>query len=79
MQEILLTIKRGIEELFPVPLPFEAPPETSLNLIPDWDSMSSINFKVFLEETFKMEIPDDLLDGETTIGEIVGHVKKSMS
>ena len=79
MQEILLKIKKGIEELFPVPLHFEVIPETPLNLIPDWDSMSSVNFKIFLEEAFEMEIPDDLLDGETTVGEIVGHVRKSMS
>jgi len=77
MQEILLKIRKGIEELFPVPAQFEVAADTSLEHIPDWDSMNSVNFKIFLEETFKLEIPDDLLNGETTIGEIMTHIRNS--
>ena len=79
MQEILLKIRKGIEELFPVPVQFEVVPETPLDRIPNWDSMNSVNFKIFLEEVFKIEIPDDFLDGETTIGEIIAHIRNSIS
>ena len=33
--------------------------------------MTSVNFKVFLEETFGVTIPDDLLEGGSTIGEVI--------
>lgn len=74
MQAILLKIREGIQELFPGAIGFEIIPDTLLNHIPDWDSMSSVNFKVFLEENFKVGIPDDLLEGGSTIGDIIVHI-----
>jgi acyl carrier protein len=74
MQTILFKIREGIQELFPAAVGFEIIPDTLLNHIPDWDSMSSVNFKVFLEENFKVGIPDDLLEGGSTIGDIIAHV-----
>jgi acyl carrier protein len=77
MQEILSKIKEGIPELFPAALGFEIVPETLLADIPEWDSMSSVNFKVFLEETFAIKIPDDLLEGESTVEEVILFIRKA--
>ncbi len=57
MQQVLFKIREGIYELFPAAMGFEIVPDTLLNRIPEWDSMSSVNFKVFLEETFKVPFP----------------------
>ena len=52
-------------------------PDTLLSDIPEWDSMSSVNFKVFLEETFGVTIPDDLLEGGSTIGEVITFIGRA--
>lgn len=75
MQQTLHKITEGIYEIFPAAMGFEVAPDTLLNHIPDWDSMSSVNFKVFLEEVFKVPVPDDLLEGGTSIAEIIAHVR----
>ena len=77
MESALITIKEGIYEIFPSASGFEIVKDTLLNHIPDWDSMSSVNFKVFLEETFSVPIPDDLLEGGTTIAEVIAYIRKS--
>jgi len=77
MLEVLATIREGIPELFPGALGFEIVPDTLLNDIPEWDSMTSVNFKVFLEETFGIAIPDDLLEGGTTIGEVISFIRRA--
>ncbi len=77
MQQILFKIREGIQEIFPSAMGLEVIPATLLNHIPDWDSMSSVNFKVYLEETFGMNIPDDLLEGAGTVGELVAFIRKS--
>ncbi len=56
---------------------FSIDPETMLNHIPEWDSMSSVNFKVFLEETFGVKIPDDLLEGGSTVGEVLTFIRRA--
>jgi len=76
MLEVLQTIRECIPDLFPDAMGFPIEPETPLNLIPEWDSMSSVNFKVFLEETFGVKIPDDLLEGETTVGEVISFIRR---
>jgi len=77
MLEILSTIREGIPELFPGAYGFEIEPDTLLNQIPEWDSMSSVNFKVFLEEKFGVKIPDDLLEGGSTIGEVISFIRRA--
>jgi len=77
MLEVLATIREGIPELFPGAMGFEIVPDTLLNDIPEWDSMTSVNFKVFLEETFGITIPDDLLEGGSTIGEVIAFIRRS--
>ena len=76
MQAILFKIREGIEEIFPAAAGFEVIPDTLLNHIPDWDSMSSVNFKVFLEETFRVMVPEDLLEGGSSVGEIIAFIRK---
>ena len=77
MLEVLATIREGIPELFPGALGFDIVPDTLLNDIPEWDSMTSVNFKVFLEETFGVSIPDDLLEGGSTIGEVITFIRRA--
>ncbi len=77
MQEIMTRIKEGIVELLPEAMGFEIFPDTFLNNIPEWDSMTSVNFKVYLEETFSVKIPDELLEGESTIGEVIEFIRRT--
>ncbi|MDA8308798.1 MAG: acyl carrier protein [Deltaproteobacteria bacterium] len=77
MLEALTTIREAIPELFPGAMGFDVEPETLLNDIPEWDSMTSVNFKVFLEETFGVIIPDDLLEGGSTIGEVITFIGRA--
>lgn len=76
MSEVLSTIREGIPDLFPGAVGFSIDPDTMLNHIPEWDSMSSVNFKVFLEETFGVKVPDDLLEGGSTIGEVINFIRR---
>ncbi|SPF34915.1 putative Acyl carrier protein [Syntrophobacter sp. SbD1] len=76
MSEVLAVIREGIPELFPGAIGFEIATDTLLNDIPEWDSMTSVNFKVFLEETFGVTIPDDLLEGGSTIGEVITFIRR---
>jgi acyl carrier protein len=77
MLEALATIREVIPELFPGAMGFEVHQETQLGDIPEWDSMTSVNFKVFLEETFGVTIPDDLLEGGSTIGEVITFIGRA--
>jgi len=77
MLQVLASIREGIPELFPEAMGFEIVPDTLLNDIPEWDSMTSVNFKVFLEETFRVSIPDDLLEGGSTIGEVIAFIRRA--
>jgi acyl carrier protein len=77
MSEVLSAIREGIPDLFPGAVGFNVDPETLLNHIPEWDSMSSVNFKIFLEETFGVKIPDDLLEGGSTIGEVINFIRRA--
>lgn len=76
MHDILTKIRNGIQELFPDigGLPITA--ETRLGEIPDFDSMASVNLQTFLEANFPLKIPLDMLNEETTIGELVIHIGK---
>jgi len=77
MSEVLAAIREGIPELFPDASGFRIEMDTSLSDIPQWDSMSSVNFKVFLEETFGVTIPEDLLEGGSTIGEVITFIRRA--
>ncbi len=77
MQVILNKIRDGIVEILPDAMGFEIMPETLLGHIPEWDSMTSVNFKVFLEETFSVKMPDELLEGESTVGEVIEFIRRT--
>lgn len=77
MQQILARIREGIVEILPEAMGFEILPDTCLSDIPEWDSMTSVNFKVFLEETFSVKIPDELLEGESTVNEVIEFIRRT--
>ena len=45
--------------------------ETKLGEIPGWDSMVAVNLQMFLDEWFHVIIILDLLNEETTLGDLV--------
>ncbi len=67
-------IVEGIFELFPSADEIEINDDTVLEEIPDWDSMASVNFMMFLQQAFDVQLPNDFLHGELKIGEIVAQV-----
>lgn len=77
MQELLMRISEGIMEILPDAMGFEIGPDTLLSDIPEWDSMTSVNFKVFLEEAFSVKMPDELLEGESRIAEIMEFIRRT--
>ncbi len=74
MNERFPKIVEGLHELFPDSADMEFTEETELGDIPEWDSMSSVNFQSFLQQTFEIEVPQDLLAEETTIGEVMAYL-----
>lgn len=77
MQEILTRIQDGIVEILPDAAGFELGTETNLSQIPEWDSMTAVNFKVFLEETFGVRIPDELLEGESSLRDLIEFIRRT--
>ncbi len=76
MSYILEIIAEGLEEIFPDAAELKITPDMELGAIPDWDSMSSVNFQVFIEQHFEVEIPQELLTEETTIDEVILYIKE---
>lgn len=77
MEQTLTKIRDGITEILPEAMGFEISTETFLSSIPEWDSMTSVNFKVYLEEAFSVKIPDELLEGEATVGELIEFIRRT--
>lgn len=75
MSELLKRISEGIEELFPEIGDIKIHPDLELGEIPEWDSMSSVNFQIFIEQNFQVQIPQDLLVEETTIAEVISYIE----
>ena len=75
MNEILKKIGDGIRELFPDAGDLAVGMETRLEDIPDYDSLSAVNLQNYLEESLHVAVPLDLLNGETTIGEVVSYIR----
>lgn len=71
MTATILTIKDGLMEIFPEMGEMQVTPEVVLGDIPDWDSMSSINLQMYLEQEFSVSVPHDLLHEDATIGDII--------
>jgi acyl carrier protein len=70
MSKTLKKIIIGIQEIFPE-MAADVTTETLLGEIPEWDSIAAVNLQTYMKETFGIEIPLDLLNEETAIGEIV--------
>jgi acyl carrier protein len=77
MEETLHKIREGLLDLFPEIGDIVVTMDTRLNDIPDWDSITAVNLQTYLESTFHVKIPLDLLNDETTIGEIVTFIFKT--
>lgn len=75
MTDILNKIAGGLQELFPDAAQMDITPDTRLGQIPDWDSMASVNLQSFLEQEFKITVPQDLLGEETTIAEVISYIE----
>jgi acyl carrier protein len=67
-------IIQGIFDIFPDLDGLEFNGETILGEIPDWDSMAAVNLQVFIEETFKVQLPLDLLNENAKIAEVVHYI-----
>ncbi len=74
MNGAVMTIKEGLQEIFPDLEDLEITFDTTLADVPDWDSMAAVNLQMYLQDAFQKEIPEELLVGETTINEIVTFV-----
>jgi len=68
----LQTISDYIVELFPEAEGMDLNADTRLEDIPGWDSMSAINFQTRVETAFGVSVPEEMLSGETSIGDILG-------
>lgn len=79
MTAMLLTIQDGLKDLFPEIGEQDISPEMKLFEIPEWDSMSSVNLQVFLEDAFKVTVNQNLLDDDTTINEILSFVQEKQA
>ncbi len=71
MDSMLQELHEGLQEIFPEMEDMVITYETKLQEIPDWDSMSSVNLQVFLEQHFGISVSQDFLGDNTTIGEIL--------
>jgi acyl carrier protein len=77
---LLRIIGEGLQDIFPGMPDIALKLESQLDEIPDWDSMASVNFQMFLQDRFGVAIPNDFLTGERTVGEIIdliGEQKKA--
>ncbi len=77
MNELFVRIQDGIVEILPAAAGFQLQPETFLNEIPEWDSMTAVNFKIFLEEAFGVRIPDELLEGESSLRDVIEFIRRT--
>lgn len=71
MSTAIITIQEGLQEIFPEMGDMTITPDTKLFEIPDWDSMSSVNLQVFLEENFNLTVDQNFLNDETSFSEIL--------
>ncbi|HOK06709.1 MAG TPA: acyl carrier protein [Syntrophales bacterium] len=60
----------GIVELFPEVGDLTLDADTPLGAIPGFDSMAAVNLQTYLEEVFKTTVFLEILNAETTIGEL---------
>jgi acyl carrier protein len=75
MGDTFKMIAKGIRDLFP-DMGAGISPDTRLGEIPDYDSMAAVNLQTYLEETFRVSVPLDLLGEELTIRELMEYIEQ---
>ena len=75
MNDIFTQIKEGIYQLFSDAEDIELTMDTKLEEIPDWDSMAAVNLQSYLEQEFQVAVSLDMLDEETSLGELVSRIE----
>ena len=50
---------------------------TLLEEIPDWDSMAAVTLQMSLQNVFGVEIPEDLLTGETSLKALIDYLSEA--
>ena len=76
MDPILTKIIEGLRENFPDVGDIAITPDTELGEIPEWDSMSAVNFQSLVEQNFQISIPLDILNEENTIGDVISVIEE---
>jgi acyl carrier protein len=79
MIEIMDVMKEGIIEIFLETGDIAIEPGTRLGDIPEWDSMNVVNLQTYLENTYPISIPLDILTEDTTIGELIHYIEWNMA
>ncbi|MCP4688636.1 MAG: acyl carrier protein [Desulfobacterales bacterium] len=79
MSDMFSEIEEGIQELFPETEDMDITRDMELGAIPDWDSMASVNLQGFLEQTFQVTVPHDLLSEETKISEVISYMEEELA
>ena len=79
MSKTLKRITDGIRDIFPEIADAKITADTHLSEIPEWDSIAAVNLQTFLKETFGVEVPLDLMNEDTTIGELVTFIEDPAS
>jgi acyl carrier protein len=69
------TLSACIKELFPDAADVIIGSETLLDDIPGWDSMSAVNLQTYLATAFGVTLPEEMLSGEISVGEIVEQIR----
>lgn len=61
----------GLEEIFPEAMDMDITDETKMEDLPDWESMAVVNLQALIERLYNVNIPQDAMGDETTIGELL--------
>lgn len=61
----------GLEEIFPEAMDMDITYETRMEDLPDWESMAAVNLQALIERLYNVNIPQDAMGDETTIGELL--------
>lgn len=75
-ESIVERIIEGLKELFPEAEQMAIDRETTLDEMPEWDSMTAVNLQTYLFQAFDIEVPLELLSDETSIFEIASFLKE---
>ncbi|MDD5170098.1 MAG: phosphopantetheine-binding protein [Syntrophales bacterium] len=75
MDELFKKIGDGLRELYPEMGKLPISMKTHLGDIPGYDSMAAVNLQSFIDEAFHISIPLDLLNEDTTLGDLVSFIQ----